>query len=313
MRIVFFGTSNVALPILEELIKQHEIAAVVTQPDARVGRKQELSESPVSSLANDLKMNLLKPEKVKNNGEFLATLQNLNADIFMVVSYGKILPSEIINLPKFKSVNVHFSPLPKYRGPSPMQAALLNGDEYTGISFFVLDELPDHGPMVYQEIHKIDANDNFFTLSDKLARASAKAINSVITDYVSGKTTPLPQDDSAATFTSIISKADGQIDWNKSSAQIYNRFRAYYPWPGIWTKWNGKVVKITDCIVNTDLRIDRGPTDAYGCGKVLDGGIVACGENSFLQIKSLQLEGKVETDINSFLNGYKNFAGTKLE
>ncbi|MEK7162040.1 MAG: methionyl-tRNA formyltransferase, partial [Patescibacteria group bacterium] len=211
MKIVFFGTANVALPILEALKKEHEILAVVTNPDVKVGRKQTIQESPVSALATDLKLPIHKPDKVKNNSEFLATLKSLNADIFVVVAYGKILPLEIINLPPHKTINVHFSLLPKYRGPSPIQAALLNGDSHTGTSIFILDEQVDTGPLIAQEIVAVEPDDNYFTLSDKLAKLSAKIISGVVADYASGKITPLPQVDAGASHTNIISKNDGKV------------------------------------------------------------------------------------------------------
>lgn len=310
MNIVFFGTSNVALPVLESLLKEHKILSVVTSPDAVVGRKQEFSESPVSSLAKDLKLTLLKPEKVKNNTEFMFELQKLNADIFVVVSYGKILPADIINLPKYKTINVHFSVLPKYRGSSPIQYALLNGDTQTGTSIFVLDENMDTGPLLGQEIVNIEPGDNFFTLSDKLAKKSAGIINSVIKDYIDGKIIPLPQDEARATYTKIITKQDGKIDWNKSAQEIYNQFRAFYIWPGVWTIWSGKKIKVLDCMTT---EIEASATENYRNGQVAQGGVVACGNNTYLKIKTLQLEGKNETDIGSFLNGYKDFVGTKLD
>jgi methionyl-tRNA formyltransferase len=314
MKIVFFGTANVALPILEVLKKQHEIVAVVTKPDAEAGRAQDLQESPVSALAKDLKLLTFKPEKVKDNQQFIEDLKKLGADVFVVVAYGKILPSEVINLPQYKTVNVHFSALPKYRGPSPIQAALLNGDEHTGTSIFVLDENVDAGPLLAQEIVGIDPSDNYFTLSDKLAKKSAAMIIPTLEGYVSGKITPLPQDEAKASFTKIITKAEGKIDWQKSASEIYNQFRAFFIWPGIWTIWNGKIVKITDCLPDPDLRMGQsGSTDNYGCGTVLAGGVVACGSNTFLQIKQLQLEGKLEVAIADFLNGYRDFVGSKLE
>ncbi len=310
MKIVFFGTANVALPILEALKKEHEILAVVTNPDVKVGRKQTIQESPVSALATDLKLPIHKPDKVKNNSEFLATLKSLNADIFVVVAYGKILPLEIINLPPHKTINVHFSLLPKYRGPSPIQAALLNGDSHTGTSIFILDEQVDTGPLIAQEIVAVEPDDNYFTLSDKLAKLSAKIISGVVADYASGKITPLPQVDAGASHTNIISKNDGKVDWNKTSSDIYNQFRAFYLWPGIWTMWNGKKIKITDCMA-TELQVDQ-TTDTYRQGQVLEGGAVACGQNTFLKINSLQLEGKNESPILEFLNGYQNFVNSKL-
>ena len=141
MKIIFFGTANVALPILEKLNKNHQVLAVVTNPDAPAGRSGKPQESPVSALAHDLKLPILKPEKVKGNAEFLSQLKNLSADVFVVVAYGAILPAEVINMASLKTVNVHFSVLPKYRGPSPIQAALLNGDQQTGTTIFILDEI----------------------------------------------------------------------------------------------------------------------------------------------------------------------------
>jgi methionyl-tRNA formyltransferase len=312
MNIVFFGTANAALPILEALKKEHEILAVVTKPDAEAGRSQDLQESPVSALARDLKLLALKPEKIRDNQEFFNQLRGLNADIFVVVAYGKILPMEIINMPQYKTINVHFSILPKYRGSSPIQFALLNGDSQTGTSIFLLDEKIDDGPVLAQKTEPIEPDDNFFTLSDKLARASAGMINGLIADYTGGKITPLPQDESAATYTKIISKADGKINWQKSAPEIYNQFRAFYLWPGIWTTWNGKKVKITDCVPNPEItEAESGTTENYG--SVLQGGIVKCGNGTFLKINHLQLEGKSEVAISDFLNGYPQFVGSKLD
>ena len=311
MRIVFFGTSNVALPILEALNKEQEVLAVVTMPDAKVGRTRALTESPVSVLANEMKLKVLKPANVKSNPEFHHSLQNISAELFVVVSYGQILPLDIINLPKYKSINVHFSALPKYRGPSPIQFALLNGDEYTGISVFILDEQIDHGPLLFQEIVKIEPDDNYISLTEKLAHKSAGIINQILADYASGKVTPLPQDETTATYSKIITKDDGKVDWNRTSTQIYNQFRAFYPWPGVWTTWDGKMVKIINCMA-TNLQMISESTNVYKLGTVLDGGVVACGKNTYLQIKTLQLEGKKETSISDFLNGYKEFVGAKL-
>ncbi len=306
MKIVFFGTANVALPILEALKKQHEILAVVTNPDVKVGRKQLLQESPVSALAVDLNLPLHKPEKVKNNPEFLELLKNLNADIFVVVAYGKILPLELINLPLHKTINVHFSLLPKYRGPSPIQATLLNGDSHTGASIFVLDEQVDTGPLIAQEIVAVEPDDNYFTLSDKLARLSAKIINTAVEDYVSGKVTPLPQVDMGVSHTNIITKNDGRVNWNKTSSEIYNQFRAFYLWPGIWTIWNGKKIKIAGCFPI------KWPIGESQPATVLEQGVVVCGQGTALQISLLQMEGKNETAILEFLNGYQEFVGSNL-
>jgi methionyl-tRNA formyltransferase len=305
MKIIFFGTSNPALPILESLSREHEILAVVTQPDAKVGRKQEFAESPVSVLAAEMKLKIFKPENIKGNDSFRLELENLGADIYVVVAFGRILPKEIYSFPKYKTVNVHFSLLPKYRGPSPIQTALLNGEKKSGTSVFLLDEEIDHGPILFQQEVDVDEDDNYITLSEKMALKSSLNINGVIDAYIKGTITPKPQDDFSASNTQIVEKKDGQINWNSSAQEIYNKFRAFYPWPGIWTKWNGKIIKILDCV----------PASAPAgkdTGTVLDGGNVICGNKTALQIKSLQLEGKKETNISDFLNGYKNFVGSCL-
>ena len=214
MRIVFFGTSNVALPVLEALHKNHEVVAVVTAPNSKLGKKQVLTPSPVSILATELGLNILKPETVKSNAELTKTLAAFNADIFIVVSYGKILPLDIINLPSLKTLNIHFSLLPKYRGAAPIQFALLNGDTNTGTSIFILEEGLDTGPIIAQEQTKIDADDNFITLSEKLAVISARLIIEVLPQYAAGTIVPKPQEGSV-TQTKIIAKQDGKIDWNK--------------------------------------------------------------------------------------------------
>jgi len=311
MRIIFFGTSNVALPILEALSRKHEVAAVVTMPDAPVGRSQTMTESPVSVLANEMKVKVLKPEKVKDNAEFNQEMQNIAAELFVVVSYGQILPAEIINMPKYKSINVHFSLLPKYRGPSPIQSAILNGEKETGTSIFILDEQVDHGPVLAQKPMAIDGDDNSISLSQKLAFASAELIIPTIDGYTSGTIIAKPQDDSQATHTEHIDKAHGKVDWNKTASEIYNQFRAFYPWPGIWTKWDNRILKITDCAIHRINESDES-TNVYESGKILEGGVVACGQSTFLQINTLQLEGKNETKILDFLNGYREFTGSTL-
>ncbi|HVY67932.1 MAG TPA: methionyl-tRNA formyltransferase [Patescibacteria group bacterium] len=307
MNIVFFGTSNVALPVLESVKEHHNVLAVVTAPDAAVGRRQDMQESPVSSLARDLQLHVLKPESVKGNAAFFEELKKLNADIFVVVSYGYLLPEGIINLPRLKTVNVHFSLLPKYRGASPIQYALLAGERETGTTIFLLDKEMDHGPVLAQLAVPVDFDDNYITLGDKLARVSAGLLVSTLAQYESGLIMPKEQNHSQATFTKIISKDDGKIDWQQPSLAIYNRFRAFYPWPGIWTSWRGQRLKITDCHPLDDHAGSENP------GAVIEGGRVVCGEDSCLQITSLQLEGKREMDIREFLNGYRDFAGSALE
>lgn len=305
LKIIFFGTSNVALPVLEALFKNHQVVCVVTTPDAKVGKKAILTESPVSLLAGELSLPVLKPENYKSE-DLVNKLKDFAADIFIVVSYGKILPEEIINLPKFKTLNIHFSKLPKLRGASPIQYTLLQGEKVAGTSIFILDAGLDTGPVLAQSELSIDENDNFITLSQKMAIHSASLLLETLPKYVNNEIQSRPQNNQEATYSKIISKEDGRVNWQDTSEEIYNKFRAFYPWPGIWTTWQGKPLKITECLPAADILIESSP------GQVLENGVIVCGKNTALQINRLQLSGKKEMDIVSFLNGARDFQNSSL-
>lgn len=308
-KIVFFGTSLVAIPTLEILNKHHQVLAVVTTPDVAVGRKQVVTPSPVSVKGDELGLKVIKPEKVKGNDGLLEELRSLAADVFVVVSYGKILPKDLIDLPQHKTLNIHFSLLPKYRGAAPVQHALMAGETKIGTSIFVLDELLDHGPVVTTLEEDVHEDDTTPVLLERLAVKSANLLVDVLPDYLSGKLQSRPQDHDGATKAPSLSKEDGKIEWDRKALEIYNQWRALLPWPGVWTIWNGKVLKILDCVPSHDPL-----TSGTGLvpGTVLEGGLIICGDGTVLQILSLQLEGKTETDIASFLNGHKDFAGSVL-
>ncbi len=291
MKIVVFGTSEIGLPILEALLANHEVINVVTSPDRPVGRKQVLTATPIADLAAKHNIPVLKPEKVKNNPEFLSELQKLatdhSVDIFVVVSYGKILPTVLLDIPPLKTVNVHFSLLPKYRGPSPVQSSILNGDTSTGATIFILDEAVDHGPILTTQEVAIDPDDTNITLQSKLAAISSDLLLDTLPKYQAGQITPQEQDHSHATSAKMISKEDGLIDWSKPAQQIYNQFRAYQPWPGVYTTWQDKKLKILNCKLSED--------------------------KSTLELITVQLEGKNPTSIKDFKNGYPAFDISKLK
>lgn len=291
MKIVFFGTSDIGLPILEDLIANHQVLAVVTSPDKPVGRKQELTPTPIAELAKQHKIQILKPKKVRDNPDFLSELAEIvdsrYIDIFIVVSYGKILPAELLELPPLKTINVHFSMLPKYRGAAPVQFALLNGETTTGTSIFILDAEVDHGPILATKNIAIDDDDTNTTLQTKLAELSSTLLLETLPKYADGSLTPVQQDHSQATFTKLISKEDGLVDWSKPAQEIYNQFRAYQPWPGIYTTWQHKKLKIIDCKLSED--------------------------KTTLELITVQLEGKNPTSMKDFLNGYPDFEMSQLK
>lgn len=325
MRIVFFGTSEVGLPTLEALVQHHQVVGVLTSPDAPVGRKQVLTPSPIAVRAQELDLFVLKPEKVRGNPEVLEELAKLEADIYVVVSYGKILPKELIDAPPLKTLNIHFSLLPQYRGAAPIQAALKNGEAVTGTTIFVLDELLDHGPILAQVQESIMPDDTFVTLAQRMAEISAHKLIEILPLYQSGALVPQEQNHELATKAPMLKKEDGKIDWSKTAQEIYNQWRAYQPWPGVYTTWNGKLLKITDCkLVDVTAIVgdvvSGSPPNIGGArggiiqsGTVLPDGIVTCGQNTYLQILTLQPEGKQLMDIKAFLNGNKNFTSSILE
>lgn len=306
MKIVFFGTSDVGLPILSTLLEENEVLAVVTSPDAPYGRKQELVATPIAQFAQSKNLVTLKPTKVKNNPELWEELKNLQADIFIVVSYGKILPSEVINIPQFKTLNVHFSLLPKYRGASPIQYALLNGDTKTGSSIFILDEGMDTGELLASQEVEIAPNDTYLTLANRLANISAPLLQETLKAYKLGAITTEKQNDEEATYTKLIKKEDGLIDWNKSATEIHNQFRAFIAWPGIYTTWQSKKIKILNCEVY-DQEVDK-----HLVNGTFTRNYIVCGNQSGLVIHSLQLEGKKPSTTEDFLRGYPNILNQQL-
>lgn len=323
MRIVFLGTSDVGLPTLEKLVQHHQVVGVLTSPDAPVGRKQVLTPSPIAARAQELGLRVLKPEKVRGNSEVLEELEKLGADIYVVVSYGKILPKELIDAPSFKTLNIHFSLLPQYRGAAPIQAALKNGETVTGTTIFVLDELLDHGPILAQVVESVQADDTFITLANRLAHISAEKLVEILPLYQSGALVPQEQNHERATKAPMLKKEDGKVDWSKTASEIYNQWRAYQPWPGLYTTWNGKLLKIVTCAVRVDSEQSfetlTGSQTLEGWavnskpGTVLSDGTIICGQNTHLCIHTLQPEGKQPMDMKSFLNGNINFISSILE
>ncbi|MBP9687013.1 MAG: methionyl-tRNA formyltransferase [Candidatus Doudnabacteria bacterium] len=314
MKIVFFGTDGVAVHALRAVAAVHDVVTVVTVPDAPVGRARTLTESEVAVVAYELGIFVLKPATLKQNEELVAALQALHADLFVVAVYGKIIPENILQIPLRGCVNIHPSLLPLYRGPAPIRTPLLNGDTETGVSIMLMDAEMDHGPLLASQAVAIEPNDTNVTLTEKLGTMSAPLLLKAVSEYEAGTCTPLPQDHSKATFTHFVKKEDGRIDWNKSAQDIYNMWRAYQPWPGIFTTWNGKLLKISSCIPFSPSGGDvTASVTERVPGTVLEGGIVACGENTYLQILTLQPEGKQIMDMPSFLNGNKQFIGSVLK
>ncbi|MDD5341188.1 MAG: methionyl-tRNA formyltransferase [Patescibacteria group bacterium] len=307
-KIIFMGTPDFGLPVLKYLIEQTNVVAAVTQPDKKVGRSQTLTPSPIKRFAIEKNIPVFQPEQVKANSEFIKQIKDLNPDLIVVVAYGFILPKAILGIPKFGAINIHASLLPKYRGASPIQSAILNGDEETGVSLMLLDEAMDHGPILAQKKVKILPYDDFESLHDKLAGLGSELLMETLPDYLAGKIQGKKQKDAEATYCQLIKKEDGKIDWNKPAIEIERQVRAFNPWPGAFTNWEGKNLKILKSEVHELEQVSRVVGEVYEVNNVLK---VQCGRGQ-LELIELQLEGKNKMSAKEFLNGYAKIIGTIL-
>jgi methionyl-tRNA formyltransferase len=308
-KIIFLGTPEFALPALEALIKNNLAPfLVITQPDKPVGRKQNLAAPPVKEMAL---ANSLKVVQPKNKKELKMIFDKNQADVCVLVAYGLIIPDEIINLPKFGFLNIHPSLLPKYRGSSPVQSALLSGDSITGVSIIRLTNQVDAGPIVAQKKISISDNDNAETLHNKLSVLGAELLIENIHDYINGDLKPTAQDESKATYCQKISRQDGQINWLKSATEIKHQFQAFNPWPGVFTLLGSKRLKITDLsVLEGDFGANLAPGQVFlGPNNTL---AVKCGQGA-LELKIVQLEGKKEMSGAEFLRGQKDLEGKTLK
>lgn len=308
-KIIFLGTPEFALPTLEALIK-NDLAPVlvVTQPDKKVGRKQNLAPPSIKEMALANNLAIVQP---KNKKELAKIFSRQIFDVAILVAYGLIIPDEIINQPKFGFLNLHPSLLPKYRGPSPIQAALLNGDNETGVSIIKLVKAIDAGPIVAQKKVDIKPEDNAESLHDKLAKVGAELLIQILPDYLAGRIKPISQDEVKASYTKIIKRDDGQINWQKTASQIDGQFRAFYPWPGVFTHLDGKRLKIANLGVLEGVlggKLSFGEVFLSQNGQL----VVKCGQGA-VELKVVHLEGKKEMTGKEFLRGQKDIIGKVLE
>ncbi len=323
--VIFFGTSDFAVPALKKLAfdSNYQIKAVITQPDKPAGRKQKLSASPVKIEAEKLGLKVIQPPHLtsptrgEEKGGLFPPLDGEGeggVDIFIVASYGKIIPKSILKIPKYGVLNIHPSLLPKYRGPSPIQAAILNGDDETGVTIMKLDEEMDHGPVVASSKFKVDNSEHGYKkLHDELADMGAGLLVKILPEYISGKTKPVPQDHSKATFTKIITKTDGRIDWKKSAEEIDRQIRAYESWPVAWTTLDGKRLKIFEAAPADIPAEARTPSLIPGMIRDDNGPVFAFCRKSAIEIKTLQFEGAKKIPAREFANGYRGLSGKILQ
>lgn len=301
LKIIFFGTPQFVVPVLSILQKNFNLLGVVTAPDKKVGRKQVLTPSPVKQFYQAL---LSKPKKDPSGAlclepekfmpDVAQQLTTLKPDLFVVSAFGKIIPENILDIPKFGAINIHPSLLPKYRGPSPIQSAILKGDKTSGISIIKMDKEMDHGPVIYAEEFSLSSVDTSETLSTKMFLRSSEILLKIIPAYVGGKLKPELQNHAIADYCNLVKKDDGyfNIDNPPAPEKLNRMIRAYYPWPTAWTKWNSKIVKFLPSSSHPELI--SGSSDS---------GIRQNDKREYF----IQLESKKPVKLEDFLRGYPNF------
>ena len=315
LQIIFMGTPELSCASLESLArnKKFSVAATVTQPDKPKGRDLKLQPSPVKSLALKLNLPVLQPARARDE-QFIAELRGLKPDLIVVAAYGHILPQTILDLPEFGCLNVHTSLLPKYRGAAPIQWAIAGGETETGVTVMKMDAGLDTGPIISQRRTPILPEDNSQTLHDRLAQLGSELLIETIPDFVAGKIQPKPQPAEGVSHAPKIKKEDGRVDWNLPAKAIWNRLRAFTPWPGAFTFLAGEPKPSRPA----GLKIWKAETvgQTGRTGEILSadktGIVVGCGENA-LRILELQREGGRRMNAAEFLAGHALKAGDKFE
>ncbi len=333
MKIVFFGTPQFAVPTLQSLIENpgFEVVAVVTQPDKRRGRGSKSIPSPVKKIALEHNIQVWQPKRVKKSPETLESLRETQADAFVVVAYGQILSSEILQMPKLGCINVHGSILPQYRGAAPIQWSIYNGDRKTGITTMLMDEGLDTGDMLLKSETEIDLLDNAIDIAIKLSTQGATLLIETLQKLAAGKINPIPQEDSQSTYARLIDKSDYLVDWNKNSTAIHNQIRGFYP--NCHTTFRGKQLKIKGTIplipelLSTTSNQTQHPSitenqwsellsKTGACGEIVYiikniGAVVQTGQDKLL-LTEVQLSGKRAQSGWDFVNGMRITVGEKL-
>lgn len=309
MRVAFMGTPDFAIPSLRALIEgPYDIVAVITQPDRPKGRHVVLTPPPVKLLALQHNIPVYQPVKVKDK-EFLPILKVLNPEVIVVVAYGQILSKDILDIPPRWCINIHASLLPKYRGSAPINWALINGEKVTGVTSMIVTEGLDSGPILLKKEIPIDEDDDARTLHDKLSEAGGRLLLETMNGIKSGTLTPIPQDESEATYFPMLKKSDGLIDWTKDASEIRNRIRGLIPWPGAYTYLHGEMLKI----FSADLVSGQWPAVSPGTViHVNDKGITITTGKALLLINELQMEGKRRMTAAEFIRGHKIEKGMVL-
>lgn len=311
-RIIFMGTSYFGAVILQGLIKNnYNIISVYTRPDKKVGRKQKIQKSEVKLVAEKDNLKIIEP--IKFDEAVIAELKKQKPDIIIVAAYGKILPKTVLEIPALGALNVHGSILPKYRGPSPIQNAIMEGEKKIGTTIMFMDEGIDTGDILGQKSFNMDADEKYPQIFKKMADFSSKLLSEVIPKWMEGKINPQKQDNKKATYCQLIERNDGKIIWNDDAVSIYNRFRAFYPWPGVFVYFEKNNQKFRLKLNEISLEKSYNGNQKFGEVFKLGEKISVKADKGLIILKEVQLEGKNKVKIADFINGHPEFIGSVLK
>ncbi len=292
-RVVFMGTPDFSVPVLETIIKDgYEVVGVVTQPDRPVGRKRLLTPTPVKQKALEHGIPVFQPEKIREDYQ---TVLDWNPDLIITAAFGQIIPKVLLDAPKFGCINVHASLLPKYRGGAPIHQAIIDGEAETGVTIMYMDVKMDTGDMISKVVVPIGEKDHTGSMFEKLSEAGAKLLSQTLPELLAGRLVATPQNHEEATFAFNIKRENERMDWSKPARVLYNQVRGLHPWPVAFTQLDDLTVKVWWA------EPEEVTYDAE------DGVVVACGDQHGLKLTDLQLSGKKRMDVASLLNGSHPF------
>lgn len=315
MRVIFMGTPDFAVDTLEAIIKAgHEVVMVVTQPDKKKGRGKTMQFTPVKEVAVRENIPVLQPLKVRED-EVVQQLEEAKPDVIVVVAYGQILPESILNIPEYGCINVHASLLPKYRGAAPIQWAVINGEQESGVTTMYMAKGLDTGDMIDKVVVPLSKDETGGSLHDKLAKAGAALLVETLDKLKAGTAVRTPQRDEESCYASMLSKSLGNIDWTKPAVEIERLIRGLSPWPSAYTYLNGKTLKLWNTVVLKEIELPKGSHLGEQVGEIVyvdkKSFIVKTGED-YINVLELQLEGKKRMETDAFLRGYTLEAGCVL-
>jgi len=297
---VFMGSPDFSLATLRLLAEHYQVVGVVTQPDRASGRGRELKAPPVKTLALELNIPVIQPEKLREP-QAMRQLQEWAPDLIVVAAFGQILKKDVLDLPKYGCINIHASLLPRWRGAAPINAAVLAGDEETGVTIMKMDEGLDTGPILAMKSIRIRRDDTAGSVFQTLSKLGANLLLDTLPDYLAGKIVPTPQPEEGSTYAPMLKKQDGQLDFTRPAAELERRVRALNPWPGTWFEWNGTVLKVT----KASVRVAEGP--GVGSRITVEGRPAIMSADGALVLEEVQPAGRKVMPGKSFLSGARDW------